>query len=77
MNKKLLKEFQLQAGGAHYPDINPQLQEQFAQQIVKYCIDLVQNTPLDSVYKTTYDLDLISTAQQKIVENIKREFDVS
>ena len=35
MNKELLKKLQLQAGGSHYPDINPQIQELFAKLIVE------------------------------------------
>lgn len=38
MNKELLKKLQLQAGGSHYPDINPQIQELFAKLIVEECL---------------------------------------
>lgn len=37
MNKELLREFQLQAGGSHYPSINPEMQARFAELIVKEC----------------------------------------
>jgi len=37
MNKELLRKLQLQAGGSHYPDINPQIQEKFAELIVGEC----------------------------------------
>jgi hypothetical protein len=43
MNKELLKRFQLEAGGSHYPDINPKIQEQFAELIVRECADLVKH----------------------------------
>jgi len=42
MNKELLKKFQLEAGGSHYPSINPQMQEQFAKLIVNECIDICE-----------------------------------
>ena len=37
MNKELLRKLQLQAGGSHYPDINPQIQAKFAELIVREC----------------------------------------
>lgn len=37
MNKELLRKLQLQAGGSHYPDINPQMQEKFAELIIREC----------------------------------------
>ena len=74
MNKKLLKEFQLQAGGAHYPDINPQLQEQFADQIVKYCIDIVENADLQDLVRTSWDKDFSTGVQQRIAQQIKNDF---
>jgi len=40
MNQELLKRLQLQAGGSHYPDINPDLQAKFAELIVKECANI-------------------------------------
>ena len=37
MNQELLKRLQLEAGGSHYPDINPDLQARFAELIVREC----------------------------------------
>ena len=37
MNKELLTRLQLEAGGSHYPSINPEMQERFAELIVKEC----------------------------------------
>jgi hypothetical protein len=37
MNKELLRKLQLQAGGSHYPDINPQIQAKFAELIIAEC----------------------------------------
>ena len=42
MNKELLRQLQLQAGGSHYPDINPQIQEKFAELIVRECAELAK-----------------------------------
>jgi hypothetical protein len=38
MNKELLKKFQLEAGGSFYPDINPEMQQKFAELIVRECM---------------------------------------
>jgi len=38
MNKELLRQFQLEAGGSHYPSINPEIQERFALLIVRECV---------------------------------------
>ena len=43
MNKELLKNLQLMAGGSFYPDINPDIQERFAQLILLECIDICEN----------------------------------
>jgi hypothetical protein len=37
-----LHNFSLQAGGSHYPTINPQMQEAFANMIVNECIRLAE-----------------------------------
>jgi len=37
MNQELLKRLQVQAGGSHYPDINPDSQAKFAELIVREC----------------------------------------
>jgi len=41
MNQELLKRLQLEAGGSHYPDINPDLQAKFAELIVRECMEQV------------------------------------
>jgi hypothetical protein len=41
MNQELLKRLQLEAGGSHYPDINPDLQARFAKLIVQECVEQV------------------------------------
>jgi len=74
MNKELLKKFQLQAGGSHYPSINPDMQLSFAQQIVKECIDAVRNTDTRHAY-TTFDKGLIDATVERSVKSIKERFD--
>lgn len=37
---QVLKEMSLQAGGSHYPGINPHLQEAFAKIIVEKCAEI-------------------------------------
>jgi len=76
MNKELLKEFQLQAGGSHYPGINPEQQEHFAREIVKYCIGLVENAQLQDMVMTTYQADFARGVKERIVKQIKQKFDV-
>ena len=35
-----LHNFSLQAGGSHYPNINPKMQEAFARMIIEKCAEL-------------------------------------
>lgn len=74
MNKELLKKFQLQAGGSHYPGINPELQLSFARQIVEECIDAVRNTDTRHAY-TTFDKGLIDATVERSIKSIKERFD--
>ena len=36
----LIKSFSLEAGGSHYPSINPNLQQKFAELIIRRCAEL-------------------------------------
>ena len=76
MNKELLKEFQLQAGGSHYPNINPDMQAAFAKEIVKYCIDLVENAQLQDMVFTTYQKDFAQGVKERIAQQIREHFNV-
>jgi hypothetical protein len=38
----VLKNFSLQAGGSHYPSINPKMQEAFANMIIANCVKLAE-----------------------------------
>ena len=42
MNRNLLRKLQVEAGGSHYPDINPDMQIRFAELIVQHCIDVCE-----------------------------------
>jgi len=53
MNQELLKRLQLQAGGSHYPDINPDCQARFAELIVRECVDIIDK--LSVVIAVTYN----------------------
>jgi hypothetical protein len=37
MDKELLTKLQLEAGGSHYPSINPAMQQRFAELIIEEC----------------------------------------
>ena len=43
MNERM-RELSLAAGGSHYPDINPELQQRFAELIVRECAGLCSIT---------------------------------
>lgn len=72
MNQKL-KELSLEAGGSHYPSVNPALQEAFARLIINECIDAVNNTNKHHAY-TTFDLGMVESTIEKSVESIKQRF---
>ena len=74
MNKELIKKFQLQAGGSHYPGINPDMQLSFAKQIIEECIDAVRNTDTRHAY-TTFDKGLIDATVERSIKSIKERFD--
>lgn len=74
MNKELIKKFQLQAGGSHYPGINLDMQLSFAKQIIEECIDAVRNTDTRHAY-TTFDKGLIDATVERSIKSIKERFD--
>ena len=73
MNKELLKELQLQAGGSHYPEINPSIQATFARLIVEECINAVRDTNTHHAL-TTFDKSLVETTIAKSIESIEGKF---
>ena len=46
MNEKF-KQFSLEAGGSHYPTINPQLQQRYGELILQECIAIAEDTRYD------------------------------
>ncbi len=74
MNEKLT-HFSLMAGGSHYPSINPDMQQAFANMIIQECIRAVQETDTRHAL-TTYDQTLIDTTIHRSVESIKKTFGV-
>jgi hypothetical protein len=42
VNQNLLRKLQVEAGGSHYPDINPDMQARFAELIVQHCIGVCE-----------------------------------
>jgi len=79
MNKELIKEFQLQAGGSHYPSINPQMQEVFARMIVQECIRAVDQADVRAFVKTTFDRSqtdgVLHFVKQSIIERFQLDKD--
>ena len=75
MNKELIKDFQLQAGGSHYPNINPDIQLAFAKLIVNECLSAVAATPTTAAY-TTYDLGMVQTTIEMCAKSIKKRFEL-
>ena len=73
MNQELLKKLQMEAGGSHYPDINPDLQAKFAELIVAECLAVcavnTDDEPLD--YKRG-----VIFAMNRCQQNIKEHFGV-
>lgn len=77
MNQDLLKEFQLQAGGSHYPSINPQMQETFARMIVNECLAAIDQADLRAVVKTTFDHSQAEGAIYAAKKSIIERFEMS
>jgi hypothetical protein len=73
MNKQILKEIALQAGGSHYPEVGGTTLEKFAELLLEKVIEVVQNTPVHCAY-TTYDLGTVECTINKSVEAIEQAF---
>ena len=39
---QILHNFSLQAGGSHYPTINPKMQQAFAEMIIRKCAEIAE-----------------------------------
>lgn len=73
MNKELLKQLQLQAGGSHYPKINPELQQAFAKLILDECITAIRDIDRTHCY-TTYDLSNAQAGAEAAIKSIEKRF---
>ena len=72
MNKKL-QELSLQAGGSHYPTINPDAQEAFAMLVIAECVKAVQRADRDFA-RTSYDHSVVEGTIQRCVKSINEQF---
>ena len=75
MNKELLTKFQLQAGGSHYPGINPQIQEIFARLIVQECIDCIRGAGLTDEVAVRNGLGFNDGLAEAVI-NVQKHFGV-
>ena len=70
----ILHNFSLQAGGSHYPSINPVMQEAFANMIIAECIKLAEEE--EDRYLEMGEVDL-AYAMQNYQLMLKQHFGVS
>lgn len=71
--KQKIYDIALQAGGSHYPGVNSELLQKFADLMLAECITVVQNTGKQCAY-TTHDLDIVQCTIQKSVEALHDHF---
>lgn len=70
MNKEILKEIALQAGGSHYPEVGGATLEKFAELIIEACVTAVESTDTHNAF-TTYDKGLIDATIDKCAKSIR------
>ena len=75
MNKEILKEIALQAGGSHYPEVGGATLEKFAELLVKECIRTIHTTPTHCAI-TTFQLDIVECTIAKSIEALEKRFDI-
>jgi hypothetical protein len=73
MNEKI-KEIALQTGGSHYPNVNSELLEMFANMIINECINAVKETEFKEIIYTTFDRDMANGIKIRCVDNINQRF---
>ena len=66
MNERI-REISLAAGGSHYPSINPELQQRFAELIVQECV---------RYFNEDYQRDFDSLWREDLSRGIKKHFGV-
>ena len=75
MNKEILKEIALQAGGSHYPEVGGATLEKFAELLLEKVIEVVQTSPRHCAY-TTYDLGVVECTLKTVAKLIETEFGI-
>ena len=75
MEKEVIKEIALQAGGSHYPEVGGKTLEKFAELLIEACIEAVEKTGKQCAL-TTYDLNVIECTIAKSVQSIKDKFEI-
>lgn len=73
MKKEALKEFQLQAGGSHYPTVNPDQQALFARLLVEECIGIIKEAPR-GIALTTFQDSIVEAIQERCLKSICAKF---
>ena len=67
----ILHNFSLQAGGSHYPTVNPKMQQAFGEMIIKECIKLAEQE--EDRFLEMSEVDL-AYAMQNFQELLKDHF---
>lgn len=75
MNKEIIKEIALQAGGSLYPDVGGETLEKFAELLIKECIITIAKTPAHCA-NTTYQLGIVECTIAKSVEALEEKFGI-
>jgi len=76
MNEKFT-ELALQAGGSHYPNVNPTQLEAFANLIIKECLEAVKNADCRDFVLTTFDKGMAASIKARCVTSINKTFDTN
>jgi hypothetical protein len=71
-----LHELSLKAGGSHYPEINADMQTEFARLIIEACKEAVDNADLRSIVRTTWDQHFAGALKAHVKESIDKTFEV-
>jgi hypothetical protein len=73
MNEKI-KELALQTGGSHYPGVNSELLEMFANMIIDECVDAVKTADMKQIVFTTFDAGMVKGVKERCVNSINERF---
>jgi hypothetical protein len=71
--KQKIHNIALEAGGSHYPDVNSDTLQRFADLLIEECIRVVENTPTTCAH-TTHDLGAVKCTIGKSVDALKEYF---